>query len=118
MISKLPNYKIFFFDMDGRSANWSKELKSLGYKGKEKTVNTMDGPMTKGDYTYSIGDKSIKVHYETLMGGIDSKITIIGDDEALEKFYKNAKKLQGRDDWWYCDVKKKGNTVYIEGGMD
>ena len=96
----------------------AKYLKSLGYKGKSRTVKTIDGDKYIDDYSFTSGNKSIKVHYEVLMGCEGFNVTINGDEKALKEFYKQAKKLQGRGDYWYVNITKKGNTVSMDAGMD
>ena len=112
----IPNYKKFFSETG--LGDLDRYLKSLGYKGSTRTVSTFDGPELRGNFKFEDGEKSISIQYRELMGGMDSKITIVGDEQTLSDFYKKAKKLKGEDDWWQCDVYKKGNTVFIEGGMD
>lgn len=112
----IPNYKKFFSEQGYSSL--SSYLKKLGYVGSTKEVPTMDGPKLKGNFKFNAGKKSIDIQYEQLMGRMSAKITFNGDQEALSKFYKDAKKLQGRADWWQCNVSQKGNTVIIDGGMD
>ena len=101
-----------------RDVNAGKYLKSLGYTGSKKEVPTIDGPKMVQDYSFSAGDKTINVHLEQLMGSQYLDVNINGDDKALEEFYKKAKKLQGRGDYWYCNVTKKGNKISVSGGMD
>lgn len=112
----IPNYKKFFSDQG--YGDLDRYLKSLGYKGSTKRVSTIDGPELKGNFKFEDGEKSISIKYSQLMGGMNSQITITGDEKALSDFYKKAKKLQGNEDWWECKVSKKGNTVIIDGGMD
>lgn len=92
-------------------------LKNLGYTGSQKKTTAEWGDdMLKGKYSISKGDKSCTVTYETFSNGSTVKVTIKGDDEALKSFYSKAKKLAGSGYEWYCEVKKSGNTVTIEGG--
>ena len=112
----IPNYKKFF--SEAGLGDLDRYLKSLGYKGSTRTVSTIDGPELRGNFKFEDGEKSISIKYSQLMGGMNSQITITGDEKALSDFYKKAKKLQGKDVWWVCKVSKKGNTVIIDGGMD
>lgn len=98
--------------------NVGKYLKSLGYKGKSRTIKTMDGDKFVDEYSFTSGNKSISVYYMKLMGTEAFDVTINGDEKALEDFYKKAKKLQSRGDYWYVNIKKKGNTVSMDAGMD
>ena len=96
-------------------------LKSLGFKGNvKKSTRTEDylGDMLEYDvetynYTYSMGDKKITYFYKyeesIAMGSSETRITIEGDDQALDDFYRFAKKK-------FDSVSKKGNTVVISDG--
>lgn len=98
-----------------------KYLKGLGFKGSKKiskrTEDNMGAQMEieveKYHYTLTMGDKSITytLDYEDSLsyGSSTQKITIIGDEDALNNFYKSAKKKD-------ADVKKAGNTVIITEG--
>ena len=108
-----------------------KYLKSMGYQGnfkKSKNVSQGYNERQKGTFVYSSGSKKCEIslfreyvkernvigceHYEY-------KVTISGDESALENFYKKAKKLRISDDDWggvSRKVKKNGNTVILSGG--
>ena len=111
----IPNPKKFFSE---DYVDVPKYLKSLGYKMSTHTVRTIDGDAQEDDYTFTAGTKSIHINHYVLMGFSETKVTIVGDEKALNEFYNKAKKMQGKEDWWYCKVYKKENTVTIEGGMD
>lgn len=112
----IPNPKKLY--AGEKSINVGKYLKSLGYTGKTKTVKTIDGDKIVDDYSFTSGNKSIKERYEVLLGTEKFNVTIDGDEKALAEFYKNAKKLQSKGDYWYVNIKKKGNTVSMDAGMD
>ena len=115
----VPEPKKLYIGESGNSVDKIvRYLKSLGYKGSKKNVSTLDGDKTVCNYTYKQGDKSISVNYTVLMGTENITVTIKGDDEALEEYYKRAKKFQGKGDYWYRKVKKSGNKVVINAGMD
>lgn len=92
----------------------AKYLKNLGYSGNyhEKGLG-----FSKGDYTYSDAYISITIKWETRFEFAyeeHTNVTITGNDEALNSFYRKALKLS--DDGGSCggtDVSKKGNTVTI-----
>ena len=93
-------------------------LKKLGFNGKKTTSKKIEDylgdkievEVEKYHYTLTMGDKSITYSLEfedTLaFGSSTEKITIEGDEEALENYYRFAKKKD-------AEVKKKGNTVII-----
>ena len=115
----IPEPKKLYIGESGKSVDKIvRYLKSLGYKGSKKNVSTLDGDKIVCNYTYKQGDKSISVKYEELMGTENITVTIKGDDDALEEYYKRAKKLQGKGGYWYRKVKKSGNKVVINAGMD
>ena len=94
-------------------------LKNLGFKGNKTTSKKMEDylgdkievEVEKYHYTLTMGDKSItySLDYEDTLafGSSTEKITIEGDEEALENYYRFAKKKD-------AEVKKKGNTVIIK----
>ena len=96
-------------------------LKKLGFNGKKTTSKEVEDylgykievEVEKYHYTLTMGDKSITYSLEfedTLsFGSSTEKITIEGDEEALENYYRFAKKKD-------AEVKKKGNTVIITVG--
>ena len=98
--------------------NPTKYLKSLGFKGSYKTVQTMDGDKYVGNYTFEAGNKSITVRWENLMGSDGWDVTINNDTKALDNYYSKAKKQQGRGEYWEIGVKKKGNTVKMYSNSD
>ncbi|MCH5236619.1 MAG: hypothetical protein J1E95_02330 [Muribaculaceae bacterium] len=109
--------------------NKDKYLKSLGYKGTlKKSKNASPGytESQKGTFVFSSGSKTCEIslfrEYEKWENEIacdryEYKVTISGDDDALENFYKKAKKLRSSgDDGFSSNVNKKGNTVILSGG--
>ena len=96
-------------------------LKNLGFNGKKTTSKEVEDylgdkievEVEKYHYTLTMGDKSItySLEYEDTLsfGSSTEKITIEGDEEALENYYRFAKKKD-------AEVKKKGNTVIITVG--
>lgn len=100
-----------------------KGLKRLGFTGSTKKstkseYNEFYGgnhnyDVQTSNYTFTLGDKKIIYHsdYEDSIsdGSWTQKITIEGDDEALDNFYKAIKNSAD-------DVKKKGNTVIVATG--
>lgn len=95
-------------------------LKSLGFEGSKKTSTKTDDylgsqieiEVEKYYYTLTMGDKRIIYSFEieeTLAyGNSTEKITIEGDEEALDNFYRFAKRKNVQ-----AEVTKKGNTVII-----
>lgn len=106
----IPNPKKIYWD-----ENCGKYLKSLGFEGSTRTISKNDGEYA-GNYTLTQGDKKCTVSFETESNGAEVKVTIDGDEAALNDFYKKAKKMAGNGYEWFIDVKKNGNTVKIEGG--
>ena len=97
----------------------TKYLKSLGFKGSKKEKTNEFGEITLvGTYSFNAGKKSISVRWENLMGSNEWDVTIKNDDKALEEFYSNAKKQQGKGEYWEKKVKKSGNTVKITYNSD
>ena len=84
---------------DFSAGNCAKYLKSLGYKsaGHDKWK------ITKGDKTCTVSIKF--VDSATDGPGMYFTVTITGDEEALNAYYKKAKKSHG------SYASKKGNTV-------
>ena len=105
------------------ASNVDKYLKGLGFTGttKKSTKKEYDDlvesevefDVIKCDYTLTAGNKTIKYQMDMKdslsWGESKTKVTIEGDDEALENFYKHAKNEDG-------EVTKKGNTVIITKG--
>ena len=98
-----------------------KYLKSLGFKGSSKK-STDTEPYLGGyiifeneyfNYTFTSGEKTIKFIYDfsdsLASGGYTKEITVEGDKEALNDFYR-AVKNSGEE------VEKKGNTVILWTG--
>lgn len=98
--------------------NPTQYLRSLGFKGSEKSVQTMEGGKYTGNYSFEAGYKSITVHWENLLGSDEWDITIKNDDKALEDYYSIAKKQQGRGEYWEVTVSKTGDTVQICSNSD
>lgn len=102
------------------SGNLDKYLKGLGFTGSSKSsvrseYDDAEGfdrevDVQKFNYTLTLGNKSIKYQRDiqsTMSWDTDEeKVTIEGDEDALNNFYNNARK---RGD----EVTKKGNTVTI-----
>lgn len=96
----------------------TKYLRSLGFKGSNKRVPTMEGDRYVGKYSFEAGNKSIKVSWENLLGSDEWDVTIKNDNNALENYYSKAKKQAGRGEYWEIVVKKKGNTVKMYSNSD
>lgn len=96
----------------------TKYLKSLGFKGSNKRVPTMEGDRYVGKYSFEAGNKSITVSWENLLGSDEWDVTIKNDNKALENYYSKAKKQAGRGEYWEIVVKKKGNTVKMYSNSD
>ena len=102
--NKLPDPKKIVWD--GKAGNY---LKKLGFSG-----NTHgDEDYAEGTYILTYGDKTCKVHFTTEPNEGDTEVTITGDDNALEKFYKRASKMRASYFEGGTEVTKKGNTIYI-----
>lgn len=101
-----------------------KYLKNLGFTGATKSSKKSqydplieedrEIDVTKANYTFTSGDKTINYQSETeesLSGGSSTeKITVEGDSEALDNLYKALKvKVEG-------EITKKGNTITIVKG--
>lgn len=102
--NKLPDPKKIVWDV-----NAGKYLKKLGFSGSSRG----DEESAEGTYTLTDGDKTCKVHYTTEFNIGDTEVTITGDEEALNKFYKRASKMKASYEEGGTTVEKKGNTVYI-----
>lgn len=102
--NKLPDPKKIVWNE--KAGNY---LKKLGFSG-----NTHgDEGYAEGTYILTDGDKTCKVHFTTESNTSDTEVTITGDDNALEKFYKRASKMRASSFEGGTEVKKKGNTIYI-----
>ena len=91
------------------SEDSEKYLKSLGYKGK---ISPIDIEAAQGTFSLRVGNNSCKMH----IGGDECCEFIeatISDKDALNEYYKKAKKLAFKRSDEYCEVSKKGNTVTI-----
>lgn len=86
-------------------------LKKLGFQGSTKKGN--DESEAEGSYTLKQGDKVCNVHFITEYNVGDTEITINGDEEALNKYYKRAQKMRATYEEGGTTVEKKGNTVFI-----
>ena len=60
--------------------------------------------------------KNVKCFFDDRAESAIVKITITGDEKALDAYYKRAKKLAYRGPEGEIYVTKKGNTVIVEGG--
>lgn len=109
--------------------NKDKYLKALGYQGNlKKSKNASQGynESQKGIFVFSSGSKkcevSLFIEYEKYGSVIgcdhyEYKVTISGDDSALENFYKKAEPLGSNGDYGFSsEVTKNGNTVILSGG--
>ena len=106
---KLPNpNKIFWNEECG------KYLKSLGFTGSTQYSDYGDYNHS-GSYTLSMGNKKCTVRFECGSNLAYVKVTIMGDNEALNSFYKKAKRLESSGFESGTDVTKSGNTVTIDG---
>ena len=101
---KLPDPKKIVWDV-----NAGKYLKKLGFSG----TSHGDDVNTEGTFILTEGDKTCKVHYTTESNEGDTEVTITGDEDALNKFYKRASKMKATYEEGGKTVEKKGNTVYI-----
>ena len=102
--NKLPDPKKIVWDV-----NAGKYLKKLGFSGSSHG----DEENAEGTYILTDGDKTCKVHFTTESNIGDTEITITGDEDALNKFYKRASKMEASYEEGGTTVEKKGNTVYI-----
>lgn len=108
---KIPNPEKIFW-----KGNCGKYLKSLGFIGSTKPNYSDDyEDEYSGSYTLSMGNKKCTVRFECDMHFANVKVTIIGDNEALNSFYKKAKKLESSGFESGTNVTKSGNTVTIDG---
>ena len=94
-------------------------LTALGFKGSKKTStrtqdyigSEIEVEVEKYHYTFTLGDKSItySMDFEDTLafGSCTQKITVEGDDDALDCLYRAARKK-------YDNVSKRGNTIVIE----
>lgn len=103
-LNALPDPKKIVWD-----AKAGKYLKSLGFEGSSKG----NEDYAEGTYTLTMGDKTCKVHYTSEFNVGDTEVTITGDDDALDKFYKKASKMKASYEEGGTTVEKKGNTIYI-----
>lgn len=107
----LPDPNKIFWNSD-----CGKYLKRLGFKGSSHPNVWSEFGCKTGTYTLNMGEKKCKVFFDDHAESAIVEITITGDDKALARYYKKAKKLayKGSDGEIY--VEKKGNKVIIEGG--
>ena len=108
---KIPNPDKIFWE-----ENCGKYLKSLGFTGSLQPSDD-DNYDHAGSYTLSMGNKKCTVQFECGFNIAYVKVTIIGDNEALNSFYKKAKGLEFEDVESFTRVTKSGNTVTISGGQ-
>lgn len=108
---KLPDPKKIFFNSD-----CGKYLKKLGFTGSSHPNEWGEFGCKTGTYKLNAGAKKCKVFFDDRAESAIVKITITGDEKALDAYYKRAKKLayKGPDGEIY--VTKKGNTVIVAGG--
>lgn len=107
----LPEPKKIFWN-----SNCGKYLKKLGFKGSSHPNDWSEFGCKSGTYTLEMGNKKCKVFFDDRAESAIVKITITGDDKALEAYYKRAKKLAYKGSDGEIIVEKKGKTVIVSGG--
>ena len=92
----------------------TKYLHSLGFKGAFKEKGMEEDWRADGTFTLEKGQRKciVKAHIDGYYQ--DCSITITGDDEAKEKFYKEAKKITRTTYGSPIRTKLKGNTIVVE----
>ena len=102
-----------------------KYLNSLGFTGTTaKLAGQKDfSEGSTGTYTLKDGDKTCTVTWDegeyadSGCYGYAIKVTITGDDAALDTFYKNARKIKSSGQDESVSAEKSGNAVVIEGNF-
>lgn len=107
----LPDPKKIFWN-----SNCGKYLKKLGFTGSSRPNEWSEFGCKTGTYTLEMGNKKCKVFFDDAAESAIVKITITGDEKALDAYYKRAKKLAYKGSEGEIYVEKKGNTVIIGGG--
>lgn len=108
----LPDPNEIFWNSD-----CGKYLKKLGFKGSSHPNDWGEFGCKTGTYTLRMGDKKCKVFFDDRAESAIIKITITGDEKALDGYYKRAKKLAYKGRGGEIFVKKKGNTVIVAGNQ-
>lgn len=108
----LPEPEKIFWNSD-----CGKYLKKLGFTGSSHPNDYWaEFGCKTGTYTLVMGSKKCKVFFDDRAESAIAKITITGDEKALDECYKKAKKLAYKGPDGEIHVEKKGKTVIISGG--
>ena len=117
VVDKIPNPKELMWKEGAEIDNM---LNELGYSGDYK-YSSDDTYIEYGQYTLQQNGKAVVISfkYEEDGGyGFELKVTISGDDAALNKFYNKALKLKEKGSSWQTDVQRNKDTVIIISGGD
>lgn len=109
--NSLPNIKKLAISDDKKEAKY---LRSLGFKGSFKEKGMEEDWRADGTFTLEEGQRKcvVKAHIDGYYQ--DYSITITGDDEAKEKYYKETKKITRTTYDSPIKTKLKGNTIVVE----
>ena len=109
--NSLPNIKKLAVSDNKKE---TKYLHSLGFKGAFKEKGMEEDWRAEGTFTLEEGQRKciVKAHIDGYYQ--DYSITITGDDEAKEKYYKETKKITRTTYGSPIRTKLKGNTIVVE----
>lgn len=109
--NSLPNIKKLAI---GDHTKITKYLHSLGFKGSYKELGKEEDWRAIGTFTMEEGQRKCTIN--AFVSGYDESydITITGDDEIKDKYYKETKKI--KHTIYDCTIKPKlkGNTIAID----
>lgn len=109
--NSLPNIKKLALSDDKKETQY---LHSLGFNGSFKVEGMEEDWRANGTFTLEEGQRKciVKAHIDGY--NQEYNITITGDDEAMDKYYAETKKIKRTVYGSPIKTKLKGNTLKIE----